>query len=71
MYKLDLNAAGSATSMSALICGAPTVCDPDPEVPCDTLNACSVDGISSPDNLSYLPEVRAAQRSAALFVDVI
>lgn len=63
VYKMQLDTSNSATGMTALFCGKLTTCpDPnDPDAPCDTLNVCDVDAIASPDNLSYLSEVRSLQ----------
>ncbi|KAL4424959.1 hypothetical protein ABPG77_002844 [Micractinium sp. CCAP 211/92] len=56
VYKLTLDAANSATTMQGLFCGAVAApCDPE-DTTCNPADICDVNSISSPDNLSYMPE---------------
>lgn len=48
VYELALDKAYSANKMSALICGVPNANTSD------TANACDLNGISSPDNVSFM-----------------
>lgn len=51
VYEIPVDKSGSATGMKALVCGR---INPDKA---DEANGCALDGIASPDNVAYAPQM--------------